>query len=681
MRKLISGIFIVASLFIITSCTQIVDSGEGEVSIGLPFIDGGSNTQRAAAGEEDITSSLTFYFTLTHANGDVISKSGKSGETIQLEFKPGEITAEAIAVSTKIEDEIAKLEKQDFATVLDYVKKSGKAYFTGSGKATVVSKQTVDLNITLKNIAGDVVVTAATLKFTLNATYTEGTNTRAITDAIPYKSGTVVFKATPVSGEVFPTETKFIWRINGIEVKGENKETLSFVPATTAYSLNYEAENSVMCEVVVGEIRQSFNAKFVLVRKLFDDPGIILWNGSSCSNSNAEKVYDLSSMNTSSLSEVTNGMQTFDSISENQALNSSFLSGLSDNYWINCFCIDPKTGDIYLTVEYYNSEKKCHFCDIYRYDSTAEGEKATKLASEISFIPTSMAYLNGKLCMLKVKLNESYAENPENIGEYYTSSISIFSTKEAYLMDASVINQNAFKIHYSHKVLAIASDGESIYTIDSDVANFSVVKVNLDAAFDNSVYKSYISADFMTWNKITNPSNSIKGYLKYGDVLMQSTNEYSYCKVTDLVVNGDSLYVLFNESHINDSLQNCRGGVLRLSKETMGERLPFANGSYVLGWYEGQTTTDEVTIYNPLNALNYSGDLVLKTDVFYRPTRFVALKPDVLVIADESALIKDYNYYNTNRIVTVNLGTGTLSGVNVKAVLESKCSGCGFANY
>jgi len=403
----------------------------------------------------------------------------------------------------------------------------------------------------------------------------------------------------------------------------------------------------------------------------------MLWNASTCIGDNVENVVELSSMNTDSLSSLTSGIQAFENISANQGITSSLIDGLSDWFNVKCFCIDPKTGDMYISVESSSNHKS----KIYKYDSMTLGEKITTIASDIEFTPTSMAYLDNNLYMLNVSINEQYADDTPH-QEYFTSSISILDTQTGTFTEASDINQNAFKFHYSHKLLAIASDGESIYTIDSDVANFSVVKANLDAVSNNGVYKSYVSADFMVWKNKDNSNNSIPGYLKYGDVVLQSTYIDSYCKVTDLIAMGDSLYVLFNESCPKDSLQNCRGGVLRLSKETMGERLPFANGSYVLGWYEGQTTTDEVTIYNPLNALNYSGDLVLKTDVFYRPTRFVAIKPNVLVIADESAVFYNEAFINTNRIVTVDLSTCTLSGVNVKASLGYKYdSDEGFTNY
>lgn len=139
------------------------------------------------------------------------------------------------------------------------------------------------------------------------------------------------------------------------------------------------------------------------------------------------------------------------------------------------------------------------------------------------------------------------------------------------------------------------------------------------------------------------------------------------------------------------------GGILQFDLSA-SEFIPtvWSDGSTkVLGWY---TETASETYYKYgwdsqigkdgyINKVN-SGDIFTiqppleeAGNWFYGAKRFVAIKPDELVIADEGAYMDktdgNYNIHSKNRVVTVNLASESISATDVTVTFTTAFSGCG----
>ncbi len=145
------------------------------------------------------------------------------------------------------------------------------------------------------------------------------------------------------------------------------------------------------------------------------------------------------------------------------------------------------------------------------------------------------------------------------------------------------------------------------------------------------------------------------------------SNESFYVK--DMQINGSTLYVLIYNHDYYPKISN--GGILKFPIDTQtfepavwSQNIPVPK---ILGWYK----TSEGTIQPPLNS-----DKVY----FYGPQKFIAKKPDELVIADDGAYFDGENHklYFKERAVTVNLLTESLSAVDVNVTFTCTFNSCGY---
>lgn len=143
--------------------------------------------------------------------------------------------------------------------------------------------------------------------------------------------------------------------------------------------------------------------------------------------------------------------------------------------------------------------------------------------------------------------------------------------------------------------------------------------------------------------------------------------------ISDMSVVDGALYVLFREvSPYNENLSSnfsnltdnySRGGVIKLNiTGNVSVDTNFGTGG-ILGW----TTESAGTVISDDSSATYNcywpapGSI----DRFYGPSRFIAVAPKKLVIADDGGYYEDSSVIQKNRVVTVDL-SGSQPGMTVK---------------
>lgn len=158
--------------------------------------------------------------------------------------------------------------------------------------------------------------------------------------------------------------------------------------------------------------------------------------------------------------------------------------------------------------------------------------------------------------------------------------------------------------------------------------------------------------------------------------------------ISDMSVVDGALYVLFREvSPYNENLSTnfsnstdnySRGGVIKLNitgnvlvDETFGT-------SGILGW----TTESAGTVSEGQDTYNCYWPASGSTDRFYGPSRFIAVAPKKLVIADDGGYYEDSSVIQKNRVVTVDLSGSqpgmTVTGLDTKVEFDDNLAASGF---
>lgn len=148
--------------------------------------------------------------------------------------------------------------------------------------------------------------------------------------------------------------------------------------------------------------------------------------------------------------------------------------------------------------------------------------------------------------------------------------------------------------------------------------------------------------------------------------------------ISDMSVVDGVLYVLFREvspynenlfTNFSNSAHNySRGGVIKLNitdnvsvdTNNVSVDTNFGTGG-ILGW----TTESAGTVSEGQDTYNCYWPAPGSTDRFYGPSRFIAVAPKKLVIADDGGYYKDSGVIQKNRVVTVDL-SGSQPGMTVK---------------
>ncbi|MCR4741777.1 MAG: hypothetical protein K5866_02745, partial [Treponema sp.] len=184
--------------------------------------------------------------------------------------------------------------------------------------------------------------------------------------------------------------------------------------------------------------------------------------------------------------------------------------------------------------------------------------------------------------------------------------------------------------------------------------------------------------------------------------LYTMSSDDSVRKISDLQVIGDTCYLLLmeylpsidygnNNYYLSDGvktlLHTCTGGIIKINLKT-GTVEKWKNGSEVFGeykfngsfyefdyhdWEYKEKTNSSITAIPPLEQAN---------NYFYGPVKFIAKKPDALVIADDgiyidaeidedSVISKLKKFKNMNRMVTLDLKKELMSAVDVNVIFST----------
>lgn len=163
--------------------------------------------------------------------------------------------------------------------------------------------------------------------------------------------------------------------------------------------------------------------------------------------------------------------------------------------------------------------------------------------------------------------------------------------------------------------------------------------------------------------------------------------------ISDMSVVDGALYVLFREvspynenlfTNFSNSAHNySRGGVIKLNiTDNVSVDTNFGTGG-ILGW----TTESAGTVVSDDSSARYNcyWPAPGSTDRFYGPSRFIAVAPKKLVIADDGGYYENGIVTQKNRVVTVDL-SGSQPGMTVKELntvveFDDTLSASGFGSF
>jgi len=247
------------------------------------------------------------------------------------------------------------------------------------------------------------------------------------------------------------------------------------------------------------------------------------------------------------------------------------------------------------------------------------------------------------------------------LAENSINSLSEFIVVEADVVDthfsgkteiAYFIMDNNDGTHYPHTSTYLMTTTKTWNSSDTDPDTYFIRNCNYVTSVDSVTGK---------------PSDT-----SFGSKLTKATTDGSegsgtIASITDVTTDGTYIYILVNEntetsSEFVPSTINSRGGVIKMNK--MGEIIQWNGTTDVLGW----DSTAKITSKKDTGTGTVFSDVVQPknySDYFLGPRKFVAIKPEKLVIADDGCFIDETNYkvINKNRIITVDLESGTFESV------------------
>lgn len=159
--------------------------------------------------------------------------------------------------------------------------------------------------------------------------------------------------------------------------------------------------------------------------------------------------------------------------------------------------------------------------------------------------------------------------------------------------------------------------------------------------------------------------------------------------ISDMSVADGALYVLFREvspynenlfTNFSNSTDNySRGGVIKLNITGNVSVDKTFGTSGILGW----TTESAGTVSDDSSATyNCYWPAPGSTDRFYGPSRFIAVAPKKLVIADDGGYYENSRVIQKNRVVTVDLSGSqpgmTVTGLDTKVEFDDNLAASGF---
>lgn len=473
---------------------------------------------------------------------------------------------------------------------------------------------------------------------TADADITEIEN-EAVTEYPSAEDGKITFTVSAIDGDL-SNITYYKWYLNDRLVNcSTNEYTYDLKTSTDGY-MHDSGINTIRCIAYNNEacsstyITWTFKPASRMART-----DILLWNAAP---DEENVVFNNKDESVHTMEDLKVCMQFFDKVENKQSFNTkaSYINAVPKN-----FCFDYLTGDLYLFT---NGDSGDVLLKLKKYkkDNNYEEEFSVNVQyldpnSEIS----AMAYLDNRIYFTFLNGNNGF---------YYTDDLS--KNKDA-------LNTNYFS-DFEYKPKALSSDGKYLYLSSNDDFNYylNIAKYSLSFTLDDTDNEYKISMKEEASGIIYNSSDNTLGL---------SISNPGTLQISDImVINDETIYALLLQV---DGYYTIRGGLVKLTVEDSSINVSKIGDKNILGWYSSESETSNPITDTESNPV---------TDVFYGPRKFIALRPDELVICDEGGYCDgESTVRTTNKVVTVKLDGMTMTSVDVNFTLTGGMSGSFFSRY
>ena len=436
----------------------------------------------------------------------------------------------------------------------------------------------------------------------------------------------------------------------------------------------------------------------------YSDPGdltcpIVLWSDTD------EKSAENGTFKSGGTSE-NPGMQIFGKINGGESISSPMLENMYS------FCIGG--GYVWGLTKEYNDENEA-------WDYCLNGFKA----SYSKYIPDdsqvypldypniskALTYYNNAIYFAYNDFDEAVASTETVTGWHFarldltdgslTSTAALASDSYLAPQNYEISSGLAFNDSYMFYIVCeLDSDGEA--------QKFIVYKsgYSLTGGEEENEFTVSLSGEsFATWSIDLEYSSVFPTYFDYFSYESFPTK---YFRLGDLqlvhnsALNHDLLYALVYVTGITKYYESKTegeetsyviiggrsGGVMAFDMELKPVQIM---GEYIYGCYSVNPGDEDSPLYvynrndyayEPAASLEDNTVIIqppenLENEYFYGPRRFIAIKPDELVIADDGARIEEDDIYCKSRVVTLNLDNYSLSAVDVNVTYSSVFTGSG----
>ena len=332
-------------------------------------------------------------------------------------------------------------------------------------------------------------------------------------------------------------------------------------------------------------------------------------------------------------------------------------SVLAEGKTISDFAIDPVTQAIYTLENTSGSETS----KVVKYPTYAGYAKGKTVASGYT-----ASTLSGNLSYICSYNDTMYA--------YSYSSDALFKAQDGTFTKLSVVDETSAEFSLSSiPYPRIAADETYLYM---------AYRGDGSESGTYSVYLRKFSISGTTLTQVASCEKTLTDLGVYGVTDGQyQLNGAGDLSVSDIIVDSarSAVYVLVNENVFNSMSDEheSRGGIIKFTNTASAAgsvtthtltcvALDGSSTNLIYGWaYDGYHPTEG-------NDTNY----------FYGAKRFIAKKPDELVIADDGGYEENNEKKNKNRVVKMNLETFAMDTVDVNVGFDVYVSNCGFSsNY
>ncbi len=304
------------------------------------------------------------------------------------------------------------------------------------------------------------------------------------------------------------------------------------------------------------------------------------------------------------------------------------------------------------------------------------------------------------------------SDTPDSTGTIYPSQVSKVGITCVNISDFS----NDSNWSWTEEITSNLNTDERTYTVyglSQIVVSGNIIYFTTDDSYNNeyvkNIYKKTISitdngthgtitlsgSDYFTISPDTFGLDSDEVHIEVTDLLIQENYLYATVKESKRY----SLYTKISEGDYNNEEQYINnGGILRfnLANESFeaGEWDSSLPVPKILGWYTNPNvvvnSTDSLKSRANANSSDkpFTGKASLQAPLsfannyFYGARKFIAIKPEKLIIADDGAFVENKNAKtNLNwktRVMTVDLATQSISAVDVNATFSAQFHSSGY---